>query len=51
MHIAAEAIQFGDRDGAPALLSGGQSELELGTAVESVGAFARFNLNELTAQF
>jgi hypothetical protein len=48
MYVTAEAIKFGDRDGALELLSGCESGLELRAAVERVGALARLNLNELT---
>jgi len=50
VNVPAEAVQFGDGHGALELLSSRKSCLELWAAVESIGAFAGLNLNELPNQ-
>ena len=47
MYVTAEAVKLGDGYEALELLRGCEGELELGTTIEGIGAFAGLNFYEL----
>src|SRR5262245_26371929 len=47
MHVAAQAVQLGDDNRSAQLLGGFERRCELRALVESIGAFAGFNLDKL----